>query len=487
MKLRSYQHCAIEYIYARFFLFPEFQILNNKKTRERFNYFILADEGGLGKSAVSIKIIERIAQRQSGKIFVIICPAALKPNWIEEINKWLPASTARDYTILIETYSSILDLTIARYLYKLDIDLLILDEGHYLKSFDAQRTQIMYGRPGEGRKIIKKAKKVLKLTANPIANHVGEIYPFFWANKSHVVNNMTEDDFLNLFAESAERTKFGLKVTGVKNEDKLLKRQKFFLRRTIDQVDREIAQGTRIHIDIPIDDKLLNEESEMSGLLESLLRDSKLKDFDIEDMLDDPEYFLNSMSTLPGFVKYSEFRKRQGLVKIKPVLEYLKDIVLPEHKKFILFCVHRDVATKYYELLNAYLANTYKVQNIPENEKIKIILVHGGINPTLRHELLTEAKSSERVILISTIGAIKEGHNLQAFTYSYFCEIDWRYYVHMQCEFRTRRIGSIHAMFWYYFLFNKGMDKKVFKVFDGKKETLGKIYNPTLSDAGQVV
>jgi len=379
--------------------------------------------------------------------------------------------------------------------------LLIIDEGHYLKSFNAKRTQIILGSPGDGRKITLKTKKILSLSANPIANHVGEIYPFFWAVKSHVVFNKTEDDFLNIYAEKVERTKFGLKVTGVKNEDYLLKKQNFYLRRTIDDVDKDIAGGVRTYVDIPIDKDILKEENEMSGLLENLLRESKLKDFDIEDMLDDPDYFIKSMSTLPNFVQYAEFRKRQGLIKIKPVMEYLKENIFPDHKKMILFCVHRDVAKIYYEQAclffgiasenTADLESTKQVYskqivikqkentNLSSNKKspdIKIILVHGGIDPQTRFELLQEAKQVEHCILISTIGAIKEGHNLQQFRHSFFCEIDWRYYVHLQCEYRTRRIGSTETMFWVYFLFNVGMEKKIFKIFESKKETLDKVY-----------
>lgn len=470
-KLRPYQHCAVQYILYRFFHAPKATIRKGILTVQRFKYFILADEGGLGKTTTALTVLQEMADKHEGKLFLIICPSGLKPNWIDEIQNVLPEKEQRQgkYTILIETYNSVLDPAKARWLRSLKIDLLIIDEGHYLKSFNAKRTQIIIGAPGLGRQIFLKAKYIIDLTANPIANHVGEIYPFFWGVQSHVINDMTEDDFLTMFSEYWERTKFGLSVQGVKNEEKLLKNQLFYLRRTIDDVEHEIPKGTRIHYDIEITNELLKEEAEAENLLKDLLVSSGVNEFDIEDMLDDPDYFIQAMKTLPKFVQYAEFRKRHGLIKIKPVFEHLKESVIPEHDKFILSTVHRDVLKKYYELLTEYLKKIEK--------NIEIIVVHGGINKQKRHELLTRANSLEKCYLLVTIGAVREGHNLQKFRYTYNTELDWRDYVHKQFEYRTRRIGSTHAMFWYYYIFDKGIDKKVFDVISSKRETMNKIYN----------
>lgn len=434
------------------------------KQFEKTDYFILGSEGGTGKTLVGLKTFEKLHKEKNYSLLVIICPSFLRDNWINEINKFLPPAKKRKYVILIETYSSVLNQNIAIYLRKQKIDLLILDEGHYLKSFDSLRTKIIFGEPGQSRKIIAQAKKVLNLTATFTPNNVGEAYPFLWAVKSDLIRNLTQDDFIVKHAEKFNRTKFGLRHSGILDPDKFLKNQPWFLRRTIDEVAPEIPQGTRININIDIDSKTLKEENEIFA---ELLKESGLSEWQIIDLLDDPEYFLKMLSVLPGFVKYSEYKKRQGLIKVQPVAEYLKNIVLPEHKKFIVMCYHTSTAEKYFEILNGC---------IDKKKGEKIILVTGETDKIERYNLLTAANLDDKTIIVATIGSIKEGYNLQNYSYTFITELDWRAYVLRQCEYRTRRIGSTKPMFWYYCIFDKGMDQKIFSVLLTKRETQKKIY-----------
>lgn len=420
------------------------------------NYFILADEGGLGKTRTGLEI----AKTLDIKRVLLICPAMLRPNWANEITKWLPPKEERNFTIRLETYSSLSNIPHARFIYSQKFDLIILDEGHYLKSFDALRTKIILGEPGSGRKIISRSRYVLDLTATPTPNRVGEIYPFLWAVKSEMIKGMTQDEFIKLHAKSYNVTKFGLTHSGVRDGANFLRNQKFFLRRTIDEVEKDIPPGTDIEIPLAFSGKMEKEETE---IMRELLAELDLPDIDF--LFDNPEAFEANFNTLPGFVRYSEFRKRQSFLKVKMVADHIIESVLPEHKKFILLTYHKDAASKYFELLKEHIKKPDKITLIDDSVKVEN-----------RVPIINAADQDENHILISTIGKIREGANAINFRHMFFADLDWRWYVIKQATYRIRRIGSTKPMFYYFFPFEKGMDQKILKAYKEKKETMKDIY-----------
>ena len=151
---------------------------------------LLGDEMGLGKTVIAIATARMLDARR----ILVACPASLRINWMREIEKWWPEAgtphvvnggnpfpTAARVVILNYDKTvgrggkpqSIRDaLGFARW------DLVILDEGHYLKNPDAQRTRVFFGhwtREGlraEG--VIHRADRVLLLTGTPIQNDVRE-------------------------------------------------------------------------------------------------------------------------------------------------------------------------------------------------------------------------------------------------------------------------------------------------------------------------
>ncbi len=108
--------------------------------------WLLCDETGLGKTNQSLYTAKNIMKTgEHGKV-LICCPAALRPKWILEIKKWLPEK--RNWSIIITTFSEIINVSTLQYLTKYKYDFLIIDESHYVKSFEAQRTLAIYGEPG---------------------------------------------------------------------------------------------------------------------------------------------------------------------------------------------------------------------------------------------------------------------------------------------------------------------------------------------------
>src|SRR3990167_8331072 len=87
-------------------------------------YSINGFEMGLGKTIVALALAEI-----AGGLCVVVCPAYLKRNWVDEIERF----SRQKATYSVQSYEAI---CIPR-----DTTTVIFEEVHYLKNIGAQRTQ----------------------------------------------------------------------------------------------------------------------------------------------------------------------------------------------------------------------------------------------------------------------------------------------------------------------------------------------------------
>jgi SWI/SNF-related matrix-associated actin-dependent regulator 1 of chromatin subfamily A len=167
---------------------------------------LFGDEPGLGKTCQAIGTINCTPE---AKTILIVCPAALKLNWLRELQMWLirqrPIFVAdskmmpvlRDGIVIqnydnLQKHSDIIRDT--------EWDIVIADEAHYLKNPDAKRTRVLFGdrcTPKERAMgmadlppITVNHRKML-LTGTPICNRPKELFPLIhfldpinWTSKS---------------------------------------------------------------------------------------------------------------------------------------------------------------------------------------------------------------------------------------------------------------------------------------------------------------
>ncbi len=187
-KLRAYQ------------LFGSKYILHQKKV-------LLGDEMGLGKTIQAIAVMSHInagkKEEQSGaenaileansnagitseKIlnphFLVICPASVLINWSREIRKF---SNIMPYILHGSSMESSFDEwnknggaaitnyeSMAKMVDEIDnhmkIDMLVIDEAHYIKNPDAQRTKLI-------RRLDNESERILLMTGTPLENRVEEM------------------------------------------------------------------------------------------------------------------------------------------------------------------------------------------------------------------------------------------------------------------------------------------------------------------------
>ena len=161
-QLRPYQEWGVKYI------------LHQEKV-------LLGDEMGLGKTVQAIASM--VSLRNTGAThFIVICPASVVANWCYEITKkskllahmYYGNSTARQRAYRDWRYSS--GVLVASYenagnilLYEnLRVSLLVVDEAHYIKNNNAQRTQAVLS-------LCQFADRRLFMTGTALENRVNEM------------------------------------------------------------------------------------------------------------------------------------------------------------------------------------------------------------------------------------------------------------------------------------------------------------------------
>lgn len=157
--LRSYQTFGVKYA------------VHQKRT-------LLGDEMGLGKTIQAIASIA--ALKAAGKHhFMVVCPASVLINWCREITKHSTLSVTKVHgadeaallawrengDVAVTTYESISRFTLPE---KFRFDMLVVDEAHYVKNPEAQRTAAM-------QKLLEKTEHVLYMSGTPLVNRVDEM------------------------------------------------------------------------------------------------------------------------------------------------------------------------------------------------------------------------------------------------------------------------------------------------------------------------
>ena len=138
-----------------------FQHYNAKVAKAVGYRLAIGDEAGLGKTVQGLHALRESGAR-SGKALVV-SPKGLKEMWRQEIQA-IP-ELGRVY---VEHYESIKNIR------PIDMDIVVFDEAHYIKSPSSQRTKAAL-------KWIERAKHIIFLSGTLLPNRIAELYVFAYA------------------------------------------------------------------------------------------------------------------------------------------------------------------------------------------------------------------------------------------------------------------------------------------------------------------
>ncbi|WP_051691972.1 DEAD/DEAH box helicase [Pedobacter borealis] len=212
---------------------------------------ILADEMGLGKTIQAITTAVQKKKIFGFKKTLIVCPASLKEQWKQEIEKFchetaviadgMPQARAEIYQkskayFVIVNYETVMrDCLVIN---RMGADFIILDEAQKIKNFNTLAAQS-----------IKKLQKkhALVITGTPIENRLIDLYSIVQFIEPHFLSPLWEFSYQHCYFDESKTDK----ITGYYNLQQLNERlQPILLRREKHNVIKDLPQITEITIPV---------------------------------------------------------------------------------------------------------------------------------------------------------------------------------------------------------------------------------------------
>ena len=283
----------------------------------RNHHALLADEPGLGKTVQAIAAAELLAAKR----ILVIAPASMRLGWRQEIEECLGAQEFMAGWHIISYNEAVKWAPKSMGLYA--YDLCILDEAHFLKTPDSQRTQAVFGNAAG---LARRAARVWALSGTPVLNRPIEFYPLL---KCLAARAIAPYDTFTRFAQHFCGAYFdghGLNVKGASHLDDLASRlQGFMLRRTKEEVLPELPPRivTRVPVEISAADRRAIDAAESA--------------------IGDREAFISS--TRENFSQLGDMStllRVTGEAKVAAAARYVEDLLETE-RKIVVFARHRSV------------------------------------------------------------------------------------------------------------------------------------------------
>jgi SWI/SNF-related matrix-associated actin-dependent regulator 1 of chromatin subfamily A len=411
------------------------KLVENKK-------YILADDMGLGKTTSTI-----IAALETGaKKVLIICPATLKINWKREIENYTDRSIfiaegknfSTEYDFVIINYDIIKNFHNSKdkensEILKGNFDLVIVDEAHYIKNAQAQRTKLIND-------FVKSIDRLWLLTGTPMTSRPIDYYNLLSLVDSPVAKNWMAYviRYCNGFQFKAGNRKIW-NVMGSSNLEELRDRtQNTILRRLKEDV-----------LDLP--EKIITPVF------------LKLKSKNYEDIMG--EYYdwydknpEESKSLTVQFSKLTKVRQVIADEKISQTIEMAENII-EQDKKVIIFCNFTDSLNK-----------------IVEHFGKSAVKVDGSCSKEQRQFAVDEFQTNSKVkVFVGNIKAAGVGITLTSAEVVIMNDLSFLPSDHAQAEDRAYRYGQKNNVLVYYPIFENTIEAVIYDIINDKKRVIATV------------
>ncbi|QQP12828.1 DEAD/DEAH box helicase family protein [Lysinibacillus agricola] len=375
---------------------------------------ILADEVGLGKTIEAGLILKEYLIRGLVKRALILAPASLINQWIEELNlKFHIPAIAYKKNVPIERYDVlIMSMDTAKKsphkerIYEQDYDMIIIDEAHKLKNHKTQIYEFVQGL---------KKKFCLLLTATPIQNDVFELFYLISLLKPGHLGNY--DTFQSAFSASKHDLEHDDYLKELVNQVMVRNRRE----------DTGIEWTNRRVQIVPI--QFTEEEEEVYALLGSLQNTGSFALITLQkEMCSSKEATALTLSKMlednPQSQEIEEILAKLMSLEVNSKAEKTLEIIEQAKDKVIIFTEYR--ATQIY--LQWYL----------HSNGITSVLFNGKFNKNKRDYMKHLFKEKAQVLIATEAGG--EGINLQFCHHVINYDLPWN---PMKLE---QRIGRVHRL-----------------------------------------
>jgi len=425
-------------------------------------HILLADEMGLGKT---VEVMGYINVAHPERILVV-CPNNAKLIWKRhfDITKgWCiwpyeveVASTQLflHSDVVVMNYEAVVKWGDA--LARQHWDLVVYDEGHYIKNPSAKRSKACYAIHGD---------KEIIVTGTPIVNYPYELFPLI-----HYLDKENWPEYGRFEARYGARgnSRFGYNLPDLNNR----LRSSIMLRRFKKDVLTQLPKKRRQVVEFEVDDatrKLIEEEMELFNSLQgnataaeaqflSALKnesDVAIDDIDWGALIDG----LRS-TRLYAFERMAEIAHRIAQAKLPLVYEHIEN-ALETREKVIVFGHHRDVLSA--------VADKFKPASA--------LLLGGHSDQAERTEEASNRFNNDDTCRLFVAGiTLAQGYSLVGSSTVIFIEENWVPGLHTQAEDRAHGIGrgdtEARSMLIQHLVFEDSLDTKKAKMNIAKQRSI---------------
>lgn len=408
---------------------------------------LVADAMGLGKTLEALAALEKMDAFPA----LVLAPASVKLGWQQEVLKWLPW---RSCQVLMSGRDALDDVdvmvvnpellpSVMEDLELLDYQAIVLDEAHYYKNPNAQRTQIaerlatdkdiriaLTGTPIPNRRNdILQQLKLLGQLENVLAPYRG-VTPHWWDLHSELPIR-----YAQVAVDRLPRDELNKRL-----------RDTCMIRRTKGGVGKELPKFERVRRELPADPRRYAQaEKEFVDWLENLRK----KD----------ETALWGDHLFTGRQHLSRLRREAAMGKILPVVEWARDMRDSE-ERVVFFAHHKEVVHRLSKALPG-----------------KVATITGDTKPTERRRIVDDF--DEYDFLVATMDTMGQGVDGLQWHASHlaFIELDWTPTKHEQCEGRLHRIGQRFPVTAWYFTAADTIEGSMLRTIDAKWRDVEGIVN----------
>lgn len=432
-----------------------FELFDYQKTGAAWlaskSYALLADKQRLGKTVQSIEAANLALQ--SGARILVVCRAVAKEQWAREFQHWSKKQFCTD----IRSFEMATRYAISTHFY----DLIIVDEAHYLKNAQAQRTQRILGKNG----LIHKTKRMWLLTGTPVPNNASELWTILF---TFGCTKLSYESFVTKFCNTLT-TGYGLQILGTKTDQVTINELKsllgqVMLRRTETDVSIQLPsvfKSTQYVTEGPVD---LNEAfpSEIKEIGLEGLKQALTEELGLFNKLVGQTASTELIETLKAQAQsISTLRRFTAMQKVEPVVEMItEELESRAFEKCVIFCIHVAAV----EGLKRRLSKFNPVSVIGGTINASFEVEQFQSNPTVK-------------IFIGNISAAGTSIELSAANHIFFLEESWTPGDNHQAAMRCGGINQKKPIFVKTVLLPNSVDIKVHENISRKTSEQEKIYD----------
>ena len=397
---------------------------------------LVGDQPGLGKTPIAITVANEIEARH----VLVVCPANIRRQWERKIEQWsraylerypgdckVQAITSGSRAVAeVDSYSAtwnIVSYDLARtkkvgsVLAKQQFDLVILDEAHYLKTIDSQRTRAIIGggTKREFEPILSRTSRVLALTGTPLPNRPREAYALTRALCWDAIDWASEDSFNARFNPIIVRE--GVRANGTPyrfTDERTGRHAELQNRLRANLMVRHLKRDVMKDLKLPVYDIIQVEET---GAVKQALKAERLLDFD-------PESLAGADMAVLGHV--AQVRHQMGVAMAPQIADYVQMLLDGGEDKLVVFAWHVEVL----DILSKRLG------------KNGLVRVDGRTSPAAKDRLIQQFINDPKVkIALGNIQAMGTGTDglQEVATHGLIAEPSWTPGENIQCGDRLDR------------------------------------------------